>query len=321
MSKIHNSIWIKNTNKTGQETMNLLKLLKEIGVLKPSVSSAMNKDSHLIKDKRNGKRSKIDKRKVVAADAIGNGRGGGAGGGGGGGGDGVIVTSPNVSNIDNALSILKSGISSTAYKEQQLKQLKDDTELAIGKLRDAQQDLTRTQQRPNFGFRTSAPRIETFDDITGKYIDINDPFPPKESVVSEPAQEFNREGASVNIPNQVMEQDVTAKVSPEQGQFEDIEEEEEIIPVVKPKPKPEPKPKPKRISYEDIQNYVLDQYDLRPLLENPKKQDLIDFYDNLVNTFGVDNQFEGMASQQIRVPILRQEIVDTIRQQYKILQG
>lgn len=227
MSKIQNSIWIKNTNKTGQETMNLLKLLKEIGVLKPSVSSAMNKDSHLIKDKRTGKRSKIDKRKVVAADAIGKGRGGGAGGGG------LIIAPPNVSDVDNALSVLKSGISSTAYKEQQLKQLKDETELAVGKLRDAQQDLQMIQSRPNFGFPKrsefgvgSGPKQDFIEDIdeSVKY------FPDKEVVVAPTNYEMNREGASVNIPDEVMEQDVSAQVNPEQGIIEDIDEEEYINP-------------------------------------------------------------------------------------------
>jgi hypothetical protein len=305
MSKIQNSIWIKNTNKTGQETMNLLKLLKDLGVFKEKP-----------KKRKPKRKEEVFEDEEILQQPSGGGGGSDIGGGGGDIGGG---------NITSNLLALKGALSAKNTDEENIKKLKEATELQLGKLRDAQQDLTRTQQRPNFGFRTSAPRIETFDDITGKYIDINDPFPPKEGVVSEPAQEFNREGSSINIPDEVMDIDVTPKVSPEQGQFEDIEEEEEIIPVVKPKPEPKPepkpKPKPKRISYEDIQNYVFDQYDLQPLYKEAKKQDIIDFYDNLVNTFGVDNQFEGMASKDIRVPILRQEIVDTIRQQYKILQG
>lgn len=298
-----NKVWINNTLKSNAETLDILKLLKDIGIFK----------------------EKPKKRKPKAKEDAFEGEDEGdeflqqPGGGGGGGGNegGTTVTDNTTSN----LLALKGALSAKNTEEENIKKLKEATELQLGKLRDAQQDLSRIQERPNFGFRTSVPRIETFDDIIGKYIDINEPFPPKEGVISEPEQEFTQERSGTDIPNKVMDIDVSPKVSPEQGQFEDIEEEKLLIPQVKPEPKPEPKPKSKRISYEDIQNYIFDQYDLQPLYKGAKKQEIFDFYDNLVNTFGVDNQFEGIDIKKIRVSDIREEIVNIIRQQYKFLQG
>jgi hypothetical protein len=228
MSKIQNSIWIKNTNKTGQETMNLLKLLKDLGVFKEKP-----------KKRKPKRKEEVFEDEEILQQPSGGGGGGGSDMGGG--------------NITSNLLALKGALSAKNTDEENIKKLKDATELQLGKLRDAQQDLTRTQQRFAFGYKPEQPRIDWLEEETGQ-----DFFPDKSVVVPETNYEMNREGASINIPDEVMEQDVSAQVSPEQGQMEDLVEEE-VIPEL---------PKPKAVSIDDDYKqalpYISQEYSVRP---------------------------------------------------------
>jgi hypothetical protein len=208
MSKIQNSIWIKNTNKTGQETLDILKLLKDLGIFKEKPK----------KRKPKAKEEVFEDEEILQQPS---------GGGGGGGSD------MGGGNITSNLLALKGALSAKNTDEENIKKLKDATELQLGKLRDAQQDLQMIQSRPNFGF----PKRSEFGIGSGSKQDFIEDidesvnyFPEKESVVAPTNYEMNREGSSVNIPDEVMEQDISPQVSPEEGIIEDIDEEEYINP-------------------------------------------------------------------------------------------
>lgn len=194
-----NKIWINNTLKSNAETLDILKLLKDIGIFKEK--------SKKRKPKSKPKEEFEDEEEFLVPPT-----GGGGGGSDMGGG-----------SITSNLLALKGALSAKNSEEENIKKLKEATELQLGKLRDAQQDLTRTQERRSFGFRPSAPRIEQFDEEDNY-------FPPKEGVVSEPSYEFTEERSGTDNPQSVMDKDISPKVSPSQGQIEDIDEEEYINP-------------------------------------------------------------------------------------------
>ena len=200
-----NRIWINNTLKANAETLDILKLLKDIGIFK---------------EKPKKRKPKSKEEEAVMEDTGDEFLTPPSGGGG-------VSAVPPTSQVTQALQALKSGASDTAQQKYLLEKAKEETQVALGQLRDAQQDLSQRQQRLGFGFQPSRPTVDWLADEEGDTF-----FPPKESVVSEPAQEFTQETSGTNVPEDVIDIDVSEKVSPEQGQFEDEEE----IPVKPTKP-------------------------------------------------------------------------------------
>lgn len=108
------------------------------------------------------------------------------------------------SNISQALEALKSGVSGQAQQQYVFQKAKEDAELAIGKLRDARQQYFQPQ--------------EGDDDF----------FPESDVGISEPDYEFERSAGP--IPEVIRNKDISPKVSPEEGEIEDVEEENIFIP-------------------------------------------------------------------------------------------
>jgi hypothetical protein len=292
MSKIQNSIWIKNTNKTGQETMNLLKLLKDLGVFKEKPK----------KRKRKAKEQAFEDEEILQQPSGGGGSDIGGGGGDIGGG-----------NITSNLLALKGALSAKNTDEENIKKLKDATELQLGKLRDAQQDLTRTQQRSNFGFPKrsefgvgSGPKQDFIEDIDES---VNY-FPDKEVVVAPTNYEMNREGASINIPDEVMEKDISPQVNPEEGIIEDIDEQEYINPR---------RPTQGTSEFELAVDYLRnsDKYNIKrfPTFQESNKTKF-DIYMELLNSLGIRKPAGPpyrSSTSSVLDPALRQIIIRAYR--------
>lgn len=213
-----NRIWINNTLKANAETLDILKLLKDIGIFKEKPKKRKPKS----KEEEPDMEDTGDEFLTPPS---------------GGGGAGDISAVPPTSQVTQALQALKSGASDTAQQKYLLERAKEEAQLAIGQLRDTQQDLSQRQQRLGFGFQPSRPTVDWLADEEGDTF-----FPPKDSVVSEPAQEFTQETSGTNVPDEVTDIDVTEKVSPEQGQFEDEGEEEATFIPEQTKPIEEEKP-------------------------------------------------------------------------------
>jgi hypothetical protein len=288
MSKIQNSIWIKNTNKTGKETLDILKLLKDIGIFKEKPK----------KRKPKAKEEVFEDEEILQQPS----------GGGGGGGSDI-----GGGNITSNLLALKGALSAKNTEEENIKKLKDATELQLGKLRDAQQDLTRTQQRSNYGFPKrsefgvgSGPKQDFIEDID----DSVNYFPEKESVVAPTNYEMNREGSSINIPDEVMEKDISAQVSPEQGIIEDIDEEEYINPR---------RPTQGTSEFELAVDYLRnsDKYNIKrfPTFQESNKTKF-DIYMELLNSLGIRKPTGApyrSSTSSVLDPALRQLIIRAYR--------
>jgi hypothetical protein len=108
------------------------------------------------------------------------------------------------SNISQALQALKSGVSGQAQQQYVFQKAKEDAELAIGKLRDARQQYFQPQEEE--------------DDF----------FPESDVGMSEPDYEFTRQGPN-NVPETVTQKDISPKVSPEEGEIEEEDVEENIF--------------------------------------------------------------------------------------------
>jgi hypothetical protein len=187
-----NKVWISNTLKTNNETLGIIKLLKDLGLFREKTKRR--------KPKKPAKEEEEEDEFLVPP----------IGGGGGGASVGLLPSS----NISQALQALKSGASSQAQQQYLLEKAREDAQLAIGKFR----DISQQQIRPNLGVKPSASSSDFLAEETGEEF-----FPQKESVVSEPSQEFKRE-INGPIPDDVMEVDISDKVG-EQGIMEDEEEE------------------------------------------------------------------------------------------------
>jgi hypothetical protein len=197
-----NRIWINNTLKANAETLDILKLLKDIGIFKE-------------KPKKRKPKSKEEATMEDTGDEFLTPPSGGGGAGG-------VSPIPPTSQVTQALQALKSGASDTAQQKYLLDRAKEEAQLAIGQLKDArQQDLSQWQQRSGFGLQPSRPTIDWLTEETGG----ESFFPEKEAVVSEAPQEFTQETGGTNVPEDVMNIDISEKVSPEQGQFEDEEQQ------------------------------------------------------------------------------------------------
>jgi hypothetical protein len=297
MSKIQNSIWIKNTNKTGQETMNLLKLLKDLGVFKE-------------KPKKRKAKRKEQEINMEAEDEFLTPP---TGGGGGGGSVGVV---PPSSDVTNALVALKSAASSDAQREYNLKQLKEQAEGALGKLRDQQQNLAIQQQRAGFGFQPSAPRIDFLEEETG-----TDFFPPKDIVVPPTNYEMEQERSGTDNPDEVMKIDISPVARADEGQVEDIKFEEQpqtFEELVKEQvAKSQEKISQQEQNYADKFQFLADQYDLRGLSDNAKLPDLKTYLIYLYNTFGIKPP--KTAISKMTKSVVQNEIRKIIAEQYDLL--
>lgn len=110
------------------------------------------------------------------------------------------------SNISQALQALKSGVSGQAQQQYVFQKAKEDAELAIGKLRDARQQYFQPQEQEE------------------------DFFPESDVGISEPDYEFTQERSGYDVPESISRKDISPKVSPEEGEIEDVEEENIFIP-------------------------------------------------------------------------------------------
>jgi hypothetical protein len=288
MSKIQNSIWIKNTNKTGKETLDILKLLKDIGIFKEKPK----------KRKPKAKEEVFEDEEILQQPS-----------GGGGGSSGDI----GGGNVTSNLLALKGALSAKNTDEENIKKLKEATELQLGKLRDAQQDLTRTQQRSNYGF---PKRSEFSIDSSSKQDFIEDIdessryFPEKESIVAPTNYEFNEERSGTDNPQKVMDIDISPKVSPEQGIIEDIDEEEYINPKQPTKGTSE-----FQLAVDYLRNS--DKYNIKrfPTFEESNKTKF-DIYMELLNSLGIKKPTGPpyrSSTSSVLDPALRQIIIRAYR--------
>jgi hypothetical protein len=204
-----NKVWISNTLKSNSETLGIIKLLKDIGVFREKPKKRKPK-----KPAKEEEDMEDDEEFLMPPT--------GGGGGGGGASVGLLPTS----NITQALQALKSGVSSQAQQQNLLEKAKEDLQLQYGRMI----DLSQIQNRPMLGYEPSEPFV-TFPDEEEQY------FPPKESVVGETNYEFKEERGGSNIPDDVMEYDVSDKVG-EQGIMEDEEGDYSQIDIVAPTPPP-----------------------------------------------------------------------------------
>lgn len=109
------------------------------------------------------------------------------------------------SNISQALQALKSGVSGQAQQQYVFQKAKEDAELAIGKLRDARQQYFQPQEgEDNF-------------------------FPESDVGISEPDYEFTQERSGYDVPESILRKDISPKVSPEEGEIEEEDVEENIF--------------------------------------------------------------------------------------------
>lgn len=200
-----NKIWINNSLKTGNETIKLLEMLKELGVFKK-------------KAKKRKQRAKPEEQIMEEAEEEFLNPPNGGGGGGAISVDGINPSS----KVTDALQVLKSGASASATQQYLLEKAKEEAQVALGKVKDVAQ-----RQGIDFSaYRPSAPKIQFDDEFEDDYLRDNENFfPEKEVVVPEPNYEMQEERGGTDIPQDVMDIDVSKKVSPDEGVFEDTEQE------------------------------------------------------------------------------------------------
>jgi hypothetical protein len=289
-----NKVWITNTLKTNNETLGIIKLLKDLGLFREKTKRR--------KPKKTAKEEVVDDEEFLVPPT----------GGGGGGGASVGLLPPSYAT--QALQALKSGASSQAQQQYLLENTKEQAQLALGRLRDEQQDLTARQQRLGFGLEPSAPTIEFLDEPKTY-------FPPKESVVSEPSQEFRQE-INGPVPDDVMNIDVSAKVG-DQGQFEDDTEEF----IMQPKAAARTGEKTlDEIIEEQLEEqtsesekfaYLADQYGLKGLSSQAQLPEMKKYLLNLYTTFQLKAPRTAIA--KMRKEEIKSKIKALISEQYKAI--
>jgi hypothetical protein len=290
-----NKVWITNTLKTNNETLGIIKLLKDLGLFREKTKRK--------KPKKPAKEEEVvDDEEFLVPPT----------GGGGGGGASVGLLPPSYAT--QALQALKSGASSQAQQQYLLENTKEQAQLALGRLRDEQQDYTAKQQRLGFGLEPSAPTIEFLDEPKTY-------FPAKESVVSEPSQEFRQE-INGPVPDDVMNIDVSAKVG-DQGQFEDDTEEF----IMQPKAAARTGEKTlDEIIEEQLEEqtsesekfaYLADQYGLKGLSSQAQLPEMKKYLLNLYTTFQLKAPRTAIA--KMRKEEIKSKIKALISEQYKAI--
>lgn len=292
-----NKIWINNSLKTGNETIKLLEMLKELGVFKK-------------KAKKRKQRAKPEEQIMEEAEEEflnpPNGGGGGA----------ISVDGINPSSkVTDALQVLKSGASASATQQYLLEKAKEEAQVALGKVKDVAQ-----RQGIDFSaYRPSAPKIEFDDEFEDDYLRDNENFfPEKEVVVPETNYEMQEERGGTDIPQDVMDIDVSKKVSPDEGVFEDTEEEAfQAPPLTEASASSEPEREP---TLSEKASYLQQLYSLKGInlkQENFKKiprDEVLSYIINLYVKFGL-----GKVKTPImrgNKEVLRQHIIDLIEKQY-----
>jgi hypothetical protein len=288
-----NKVWISNTLKTNNETLGIIKLLKDLGLFREKTKRRKPK-----KSAKEEEDMEDDEEFLMPPT-----------GGGGGGGASVGILPPSYAT--QALQALKSGASSQAQQQYLLENTKEQAQLALGRLRDEQQDYTAKQQRLGFGLEPSAPTIEFLDEPKTY-------FAPKESVVSEPSQEFRQE-INGPVPDDVMNIDVSAKVG-DQGQFEDDNEEF----IMQPKAAARTGEKTldeiieeqiaEQTSESEKFAYLADQYGLKGLSSQAQLPEMKKYLLNLYTTFQLKAPRTAIA--KMRKEEVKSEIKKLISQQY-----
>lgn len=273
-----NKVWINNTLKSSSETLGLLKLLKDIGVFREKPKRRKPKQP-----KEEEEEMPEDDEEFLIPPS----------GGGGGGPSGASVGLLPTSNISAALQALKSGVSSQAQQQNLLEKAKEDLQLQYGKML----DLSQQQQRPALGFEPSQPKIDWLEEETGETF-----FPQKEAVVSEAPQEFQQERGGTDIPEEVMNIDVSQKVSPEQGIMEDVPEEQAFV---------ESKPE---ISNAEKLSVLREQYGFGRLRQDMSVQELKNYLINLYITF--NKKAPKTAITKMRKDEVKRAIIDLVVLQY-----
>jgi hypothetical protein len=289
-----NKVWITNTLKTNNETLGIIKLLKDLGLFREKTKR--RKPKKPAKEEEEEAVEETQDEFLIPTLT---------GGGGAGASVGLLPTS----NITQALQALKSGVSSQAQQQNLLENTREQAQLALGRLRDAQQDLTARQQRLGFGLEPSIPRIDFLEEETGTQF-----FPVKESVVSEPSQEFRQE-INGPVPDDVMNIDVSAKVG-DQGQFED--ETEEFITQPKAAAKTLDEIIEEQIAEQTSESekfaYLADQYGLKGLSSQAQLPEMKKYLLNLYTTFQLKAPRTAIA--KMRKEEVKSEIKKLISQQY-----
>jgi hypothetical protein len=291
-----NKVWISNTLKTNNETLGIIKLLKDLGLFREKTKRRKPK-----KPAKEEEEEVVDDEEFLVPPT--------GGGGGGGGGASVGLLPPSYAT--QALQALKSGASSQAQQQYLLENTKEQAQLALGRLRDEQQDYTAKQQRLGLGLEPSAPTIEFLDEPKTY-------FPAKESVVSEPSQEFRQE-INGPVPDDVMNIDVSAKVG-EQGQFEDDTEEF----IMQPKAAARTGEKTldeiieeqiaEQTSESEKFAYLADQYGLKGLSSQAQLPEMKKYLLNLYTTFQLKAPRTAIA--KMRKEEIKSEIKKLISRQY-----
>lgn len=291
-----NKIWINNSLKTGNETIKLLEMLKELGVFKK-------------KAKKRKQRAKPEEQIMEEAEEEflnpPNGGGGGA----------ISVDGINPSSkVTDALQVLKSGASASATQQYLLEKAKEEAQVALGKVKDVAQ-----RQGIDFSaYRPSAPKIQFDDEFDDDYLRDNENFfPEKEVVVPEPNYEMQEERGGTDIPQDVMDIDVSKKVSPDEGVFEDTEEEAFQAEPLTASASSETEREP---TLSEKATYLQQLYNLKGInlkQENFKKiprDEVLSYIINLYVKFGL-----GKVKTPImrgNKEVLRQHIIDLIEKQY-----
>jgi hypothetical protein len=269
-----NKVWISNTLKSNSETLGIIKLLKDIGVFREKPKKRKPK-----KSAKEEEDMEDDEEFLMPP----------TGGGGGGASVGLLPTS----NITQALQALKSGVSSQAQQQNLLEKAKEDLQLQYGRMI----DLSQIQNRPALGFQASAPQIDWLEEETG-----TDFFPEKEAVVSEAPQEFKQETSGTDIPQDVLDIDVSEKVG-EEGIMEDDEEEEEAF-----------TPSPPEIPISEKFKTLADQYGLRSVRKDMTVQELKNYIIDLY--FKFNRKAPRTTISRMRKDEVKKAITDLIVLQY-----
>lgn len=289
-----NKIWINNSLKTGNETVKLLEMLKELGVFKKKAKKRKQREKPEEQIMDEG-----EEEFLVPPS--------------GGGGVSVDGVNPS-SKVTDALQVLKSGASASASQQYLLEKAKEEAQVALGKVKDVAQ-----RQGIDFSaYRPSEPKIEFEDD----YLRDNENFfPEKEVVVPETNYEMEEERGGTDIPQDVMDIDVSQKVSPDEGVFEDTEEEAfEAEPLTEAtasaisEPEKEPTLSEKALYLQRL--YSLKGINLKQ--ENFKKiprDDLSNYVVDLYIKFGLGKV--KTTIMRAKKEVLRQHIIDLIENQYK----
>ena len=273
-----NKVWINNTLKSANEVAKVLEILKDIGVFREKPKKRKPKQP------KEEDMPEDDDEFLVPPS-------------GGGGPSGASVGLLPTSSITQALQALKSGASSQAQQQNLLERAKEDLQLQYGRMLDLSQ-----QQNRFADLRPSQPTIEDItppdwlEEETGTNF-----FPQKEAVVSEAPQEFQEERSGTDIPEEVMNIDVSQKVSPEEGV---IEEEEQTAFAEA----------PAELSISEKFKILADQYGLRSISKKAQRDDLQNYLRNLYIKF--NKKAPATAISRMRKDELQKEIQKLILTQY-----